>query len=156
VVSSGPSVNALDAPTDRWYSVDHHWAQVVTQNGLTFESSGADLSRERIRIGLTSYAQDAVGALRFVALPRIGQSVVANQACGEVEASKAVSDVYSPVSGVVVVVNEQLVGQPGLLNDDPYGVGWICEIETNSSISVFETHSLLTSEQYLDLLGVAK
>jgi glycine cleavage system H protein len=113
-------------------------------------------STQRVRIGLTSYAQDAVGALRFVALPEEGQMVIANEACGEVEASKAVSDVYSPVSGRVVAMNLQLIDNPGLVNQDPYGAGWICEIETELSDPISPASvGLLTAEQYLKLVSGA-
>jgi glycine cleavage system H protein len=153
-VSSAPHA---DAPGDRWYSVDHHWAQVVTQ--IVPATSNTPGSPQLVRIGLTSYAQDAIGVLRFVALPKVGQTIAANEACGEVEASKAVSDVYSPIAGVVAAVNERLRGNPGLLNEDPYGLGWICEIDTQSALPVPNDSrdrsplGLLSAVRYLELLG---
>lgn len=80
------------------------------------------------RIGITDYAQDALGDVVFVGVPSLGSSVVAEQSFTEVESTKSVSDIYAPVSGTVTAVNDALATQPELLNKDPYGAGWICEI----------------------------
>src|ERR1700679_1399993 len=92
------------------FSPDHSWARL--------ESDG------RVTIGLTDFAQGALGAIVYAALPPLGGAVGANEVIGEVESTKAVSEVYSPITGTVEGVNSALVEQPGLLNSDPYGAGW--------------------------------
>ena len=101
-------------PDDVRYSTDHEWARP---------------GGSRVRVGITDYAQDALGDVVFVDLPAVGKSVSAGDVIGEVESTKSVSEVYSPVSGTVVAVNGALSGGPETLNSDPYGEGWICEIE---------------------------
>jgi glycine cleavage system H protein len=105
----------MNVPDDRRYTSDHEWAR---------RDDGG-----RVRIGITDYAQDALGDVVFVQLPDVGASVEAGGALGEVESTKSVSDVYAPLSGVVVEINSELVDAPQRLNDDPYGDGWICVIE---------------------------
>jgi glycine cleavage system H protein len=85
------------------------------------------------RVGITHYAQDALGDVVFVQLPSVGSTAHAGEALGEVESSKSISDVFAPVSGTVVGVNELLALQPELLNTDPYGEGWLYEIDTSTS-----------------------
>lgn len=102
-------------PSDLRYSNDHEWAHA--------EGSV-------VRVGITDYAQDALGDVVFVDLPRVGTTVELAGALGEVESTKSVSEIYAPVAGTVVAVNEALVGEPQLVNTDPYGGGWICEIST--------------------------
>jgi glycine cleavage system H protein len=100
---------------------------------------------ESARIGITDLAQDALGNIVHVQLPTIGQSVRSGTSVVEVESSKSVSDVYSPVSGSVVLVNESLAAQPGLVNADPYGSGWLYEVQ----MSYDETlEGLLTASEY--------
>jgi len=111
----------MNVPDDLLYSSDHEWVQ---QRGSL------------VRIGITDYAQDALGDVVFVQLPAIGSTLAAGAAVGEVESTKSVSDVFAPVSGVVVAVNERLVAQPELLNQDPYGEGWLCEIEVAATSGV--------------------
>lgn len=101
-------------PDDLRYSTDHEWAR--PEEG-------------RVRIGITDYAQDALGDVVFVDLPQVGKSVSAGDVLGEVESTKSVSEVYSPVAGTVVAVNDALADAPEKLNSDPYGEGWVCEIE---------------------------
>jgi glycine cleavage system H protein len=103
-------------PDDRRYSTDHEWAKA---DGL------------RVRVGITDYAQDALGDIVFVDLPAVGTEVVAGGVLGEVESTKSVSEIYAPVAGTVVAVNGELTDAPERLNADPYGEGWICEIETS-------------------------
>ncbi len=105
----------MDVPEDRRYSEDHEWA-LVTPEG-------------EVRVGITDYAQDALGDVVFVKLPDVGDAVTAGESFGEVESTKSVSDVYAPVTGTVVQVNLELNDAPNRLNDDPYGEGWICVIE---------------------------
>jgi len=105
-------------PTDLRYSNDHEWAK-----------SNGDI----IRIGITDYAQDALGDVVFVDLPKLGTEIDAHAAIGEVESTKSVSEIYAPVGGTVSAVNETLKSAPESVNADPYGEGWICEITTTSS-----------------------
>ena len=111
----------MNLPDHLRYSSDHEW--------LKPEGS-------RARIGITDYAQDSLGDVVFVQLPAVGDTVAAGETIGEVESTKSVSDVYAPVSGSVVAVNDALVDSPQLLNDDPYGDGWICEIELSDPVQV--------------------
>ncbi len=105
----------MNVPEELRYTSDHEWARL--------EEDG------RIRIGITDYAQDALGDVVFVQLPEVGTSYAANDTFSEVESTKSVSDVYAPLAGAVVEVNGDLVESPQLLNEDPYGEGWICTIE---------------------------
>ncbi len=101
-------------PDDRRYTRDHEWARQ--------EEGG-------VRVGITDYAQDALGDVVFVKLPEAGAKVEAGAAFSEVESTKSVSDIYAPVSGTVATVNSRLADSPETLNEDPYGEGWICVIE---------------------------
>jgi glycine cleavage system H protein len=101
-------------PDDLRYSTDHEWARP---------------GEGRVRVGITDYAQDALGDVVFVDLPEVGKTVAAGDVLGEVESTKSVSEVYAPVAGRVVAVNDALSGAPEKLNQDPYGEGWLCEIE---------------------------
>jgi glycine cleavage system H protein len=100
-------------PDDRQYSREHEW---ITVDGDT------------ARVGITDYAQDALGDVVYVQLPDVGLEVVANASCAEVESTKSVSEIYSPVSGQITTVNEALTQTPELLNQDPYGEGWVFTI----------------------------
>jgi glycine cleavage system H protein len=108
----------MQIPDDLRYSSDHEWAR----------SSG-----DVVRVGITDYAQDALGPVVFVDLPKVGTTVSAGAAIGEVESTKSVSEIYAPVSGTVSAVNELLVSATETVNTDPYGEGWICEITTSES-----------------------
>lgn len=108
----------MQIPSDLRYSKDHEWARA---NGAV------------IRIGITDYAQDALGDVVFVELPKVGTVVAAGGALGEVESTKSVSEIYAPVSGSVSAVNDSLTSSPESVNSDPYGDGWICEITTDFS-----------------------
>jgi len=101
-------------PEDLRYTPEHEWVR-----------TGADT----VRVGITDYAQQALGDIVFVTLPEQGAEVTAGQPCGEVESTKSVSEVYAPVTGVVVARNPALDAAPELLNTDPYGEGWLVEIE---------------------------
>ena len=105
-------------PEDLRYTAEHEWA-----------APGA--SPTVVRVGITDYAQEALGDIVYVSLPAVGSAVTAGQAFGEVESTKSVSDVYAPVTGTVVARNDRLDAQPELVNADPYGDGWIVEIETD-------------------------
>jgi glycine cleavage system H protein len=105
---------------------------------------------ESARIGITDLAQDALGNIVHVQLPKVGQSVQSGTSAVEVESSKSVSDIYSPVSGSVVLVNESLATEPGLVNSDPYGSGWLYEVQ----MSYEETlEGLLTANEYRALVS---
>ena len=103
----------MNVPDDLRYSSDHEWARATG---------------DRIRVGITDYAQDALGDVVFVDLPDPGATVEPGGLIGEVESTKSVSDIYAPVAGEVVAVNTSLMDTPEQMNADPYGGGWICEI----------------------------
>ncbi len=124
----------MSVPEHLLYTSDHEWVSV---------------DGTRARIGITDYAQGELGDVVFVDLPRVGSEVSAGASLGEVESSKSVSDLYAPVTGTVVAVNEALSGQPDALNTDPYGSGWICEIEMSD---VVQTGSLLAPATYRGLI----
>jgi len=120
---------------DAKYTAEHEWITVV--------GSGDDAV---LRIGITPYAQEALGDIVFVTLPAIGTEVTAGQALGEVESTKSVSDVYAPVAGTVTARNEQLDGAPELVNSDPQGEGWMIEIRPADGVD-----AALAGEGLLDL-----
>jgi len=103
----------LQYPDDLRYTADHEWVRVDA--GIA-------------RIGITSYAQQALGDVVYVSLPEVGDTVVAGGACGEVESTKSVSDVFAPLAGEVVAVNGALDATPEIVNSDPYGEGWMFEL----------------------------
>jgi glycine cleavage system H protein len=104
----------MNVPEQLRYSSDHEW---VSRDG------------DVARIGITDYAQDALGDVVFVQVPEVGAAVKAGDSFGEVESTKSVSDIYAPVSGTVLAVNEALADGPQVVNEDPYGDGWICTIQ---------------------------
>ena len=106
-----------DNPTDVKYTPEHEWLKLV--------GSGPEAS---IRVGITAYAQEALGDIVFVTLPEVGAQLEAGQSAGEVESTKSVSDVYAPVAGTVTARNELLDDAPETLNADPYGDGWMFEL----------------------------
>ncbi|HVA53953.1 MAG TPA: glycine cleavage system protein GcvH [Acidimicrobiales bacterium] len=108
----------MQIPSDLRYSSDHEWAQ---REG------------DAVRVGITDYAQDALGDVVFVDLPKVGSTVVKGGVIGEVESTKSVSEIYAPVGGTITTVNETLSTSPEFVNSDPYGAGWICEIASGSS-----------------------
>lgn len=121
-------------PDDLRYSSDHEWVRV--------EGS-------RVRVGITDYAQDALGDVVYVEVPETGAAVDAAAKVSEVESTKSVSDIYAPVAGTVVEVNTDLADNPERLNDDPYGEGWICIIEVADPS---ELEGLLDVEGYRRLI----
>ena len=104
-----------------------------------------------MRLGITAYAQEALGDIVFVTLPAVGDSFESGQALGEVESTKSVSDVYAPVAGTVAAVNEALDANPELVNSDPYGDGWLVELTVDDA--ALEGAALLDSAAYAALLG---
>ncbi|HEY1443384.1 MAG TPA: glycine cleavage system protein GcvH [Acidimicrobiales bacterium] len=123
----------MNIPDDLRYSSEHEWVRV--------EGS-------RARIGITDYAQDALGDIVFVDLPSVGSAVESGGQFGEVESTKSVSELYAPVSGTVAAVNDALTSNPERINQDPYGEGWICEVELASDA---ELEGLLDAAAYGDL-----
>jgi len=124
----------MDVPEDLRYSSDHEWVRV---------------EGKRARIGITDYAQDALGDVVFVQVPEQGSAVTAGAGISEVESTKSVSDIYAPVAGTIVEVNADLDASPEQLNGDPYGEGWICTIEV-ADPSAFA--GLLDAEAYRKLI----
>jgi glycine cleavage system H protein len=108
-------------PEDLRYSSEHEWAR---------------LQGDRVRVGITDFAQDALGDVVFVQLPEEGSHVEQGGLLGEVESTKSVSEIYAPVAGDVVAANAALADAPELLNSDPYGAGWICELRADDPGSV--------------------
>jgi glycine cleavage system H protein len=121
-------------PDELRYSTDHEWVAVIGT---------------RARVGITEYAQDALGDVVYVQVPELGASVASGDSFGEVESTKSVSDVYAPLSGTVVAVNEALADAPETVNRDPYGAGWLCEIEIADAS---ELEALLDAQAYQALL----
>ena len=125
----------MNVPGDLRYSSDHEWVR---------------LAGSIARVGITDYAQDALGDVVYVEIPSVGSVVSAGQRFGEVESTKSVSDVFAPVSGTVVRVNEALAATPELLNSDPYGEGWLCEVEVTDPSTVGQ---LLDATAYQALIA---
>jgi glycine cleavage system H protein len=125
----------MSVPADLLYSKDHEWVRI--------DGSVA-------RIGITDFAQDALGDVVYVQAPNTGIVVSVGDSFSEVESTKSVSDIYAPVSGTVTAVNADLDSDPSLLNSDPYGAGWICEITAAGSI---DTSHLMSAADYSALIG---
>ncbi len=127
----------MTIPAELRYTRDHEWAK----------SEGA-----RLRVGITAYAQEQLGDVVFVELPKVGAKVTARQSFGVVESVKAVSDLFAPVSGEVVEVNAELPNSPEVVNQDPYGRGWMIVIAPSKPD---EWNELLTASQYEEFLAQA-
>jgi glycine cleavage system H protein len=125
----------VNVPDDLRYSSDHEWAR---REGT------------RVRVGITDYAQDALGDIVYVDLPAEGTAVKPGGTLGEVESTKSVSEIYAPVAGTVVSVNAALADAPERLNADPYGEGWICELEVAADDAL---DTLLDAAAYRELTG---
>ncbi len=126
-------IQELHLPEELKYTQDHEWVR----------------GTETVRIGITDFAQDQLGDIVFVELPEEGSQFEAGEVFSTVESVKAVSEVYSPVSGEVVAVNEALEEKPELVNQDPYGQGWIVDIKINDAS---ELNTLMDSSAYLEML----
>jgi len=126
-------LNELNLPANVRYTEDHEWAKIV---GST------------IRVGVSDYAQDQLGDIVFVEFPEVGDSFEKGEEFGSLESVKAVSELYLPMSGEIVAVNEELADSPELINEDPYA-NWIVEIKPADKT---EFEDLLNAEQYLDML----
>jgi len=128
-------MSELEYPQDLRYTAEHEWVRAE--------------SDDVVRVGITAFAQDALGDVVYVSLPAVGDSVSVGDSCGEVESTKSVSDLYAPLSGEVVAVNEALDSAPELVNTDPYGQGWMYDIKLTDAAA---EGSLLDLEAYRALL----
>jgi len=126
---------SFDVPDDRRYAESHEWVEA---------------DADPARVGISDFAQDELGDVVYVELPESGDEVAAGEAFGVVESIKAVSDLYAPVSGTVAAVNDELSSAPELVNDDPYGDGWMIEVE---GVDAAELDDLLTAEEYTEQTG---
>lgn len=117
-------------PDSLKYTKEHEWVAPTT-TALVF------------RVGITDYAQGALGDIVYVQMPKVGEALVADKVCGEVESTKSVSEIFSPVSGTVVTINPELNSKPETINSDPYGAGWLFEISVSS-----EPNHLLSASDY--------
>ena len=122
-------------PNELRYTKEHEWVAATDSAGI-------------FRIGITDFAQSALGDIVYIQMPKSGEEVIADKICGEVESTKSVSEIYAPVTGKIAIVNDLLNGNPELINSDCYGQGWIAEIEV-ADISVIE--KLLSAQQYQEL-----
>ncbi|MGO9872565.1 MAG: glycine cleavage system protein GcvH [Acidimicrobiia bacterium] len=125
----------MSVPQELRYSVEHEWVRV--------DGSIA-------RVGITDFAQESLGDVVFVQLPDVGLELVAGASAAEIESTKSVSDVYVPVSGIVEAINDALVGAPELVNQDPYGTGWILEVTLSDPA---ELAGLMDADAYRTLVG---
>ena len=116
-------------PDGLQYTKEHEWVSEVSANVF--------------RMGITDYAQGALGDIVYVQLPKVGENVVADKVCGEVESTKSVSEIFAPVTGKIVAINESLGQAPETINSEPYGAGWLAEIGVGSTPA-----GLLSPEQY--------
>ena len=129
-------MSELEYPEDLRYTAEHEWVR-----------TGDDGA---VRVGITAFAQAALGDVVYVSLPNVGDTVAAGDACGEVESTKSVSDLYAPLDGEVTAVNEALDSTPELVNSDPYGEGWMYELRPSDADAV---EGLLDHEAYRGQLG---
>lgn len=120
-------------PDDLLYTAEHEWIRT---------------EGETLRVGITDFAQSALGDIVYVQLPAVGTAVKAGAACGEVESTKSVSEIYAPLDGTVVAVNDALNASPETINSDPYGAGWLFEISSTADSS-----ALLTASAYRQATG---
>lgn len=121
----------MHTPSDLRYTKEHEWVKIESDDVVVF--------------GITDFAQSALGDVVFASLPKVGASLTAGQTCGEVESTKSVSDIYSPVTGVVKEINEKLANNPEILNSDPYGAGWMVKL---SGVSKSQVDALLDAAGY--------
>lgn len=121
--------------TKLFYTEDHEWVEVINEN--------------TIRLGITDYAVEQLGDIVYVEVPELDESYDAEEAFANIESVKSTSEIYTPVAGVVTKINESLEDEPEKVNEDPYELGWICEI---SSEEAFDLTELLSYEQYLSFI----
>jgi glycine cleavage system H protein len=121
-----------DAPENLKYTKEHEWVE--------------ELSTGNVRMGITDFAQGALGDIVYVQLPKVGDQLTAGKVCGEVESTKSVSEIFAPVTGKVIAVNTALDSAPESMNSDPYGAGWIAEVELSSTPT-----ELMSANEYQSL-----
>jgi glycine cleavage system H protein len=124
----------MTVPPELHYTAEHEWVRL---NGSTAS------------VGITDHAQRALGDVVYVSLPTVGATVTAGEPCGEVESTKSVSDIYSPVDGEVTEINEEIDEDPGLVNADPYGAGWLFKVALASGGEL--PAGMLSADDYLEL-----
>ena len=127
-----------EVPPDLSYTSEHEWVQRVAD--------------DTVRVGITDFAQSSLGDVVFVQLPDVGTDVTAGESFGEVESTKSVSDLYAPVSAKVVAVNGDLEASPQLVNSDPYGAGWLVELQADADTLAGEFGDLLDADSYQALV----
>jgi glycine cleavage system H protein len=127
-----------EIPSDLQYTAEHEW---VRRTG-----------EDTVRVGITDYAQAALGDVVFVQLPDVGAEVAAGDAFGEVESTKSLSDLYAPITATVVAVNGELEGSPELVNSDPYGAGWLVELRSETAAPAGPLPDLLDADGYRGIL----
>ncbi len=127
-----------EIPPELSYTAEHEWVQRVGD--------------DTVRVGITDFAQSSLGDVVFVQLPDVGTDVTAGESFGEVESTKSVSDLYSPVTAKVVAVNGDLEGSPQLVNSDPYGEGWLIELQADPDALAGEVGGLLDADAYQALV----
>ncbi|HEX3283263.1 MAG TPA: glycine cleavage system protein GcvH [Mycobacterium sp.] len=127
-----------EIPSDLYYTSEHEWVQRVGD--------------DTVRVGITDFAQSSLGDVVFVQLPDTGTDVTAGDSFGEVESTKSVSDLYSPLTAKVVAVNGDLEGSPQLVNSDPYGEGWLIELRVDADSMAGELEGLLDADAYQKLV----
>ena len=125
-----------NVPNDLRYTKEHEWVRSTGDN--------------RFHVGITDYAQGALGDIVYIQLPKVGELLTQGKVCGEVESTKSVSEIYAPLSGTVVAVNSLLDSAPETLNSDPYGAGWIFEVEVSDRD---QEAALLSAAQYEGLIS---
>jgi glycine cleavage system H protein len=128
-----------NVPNDLRYAKSHEWVR----------PAHGEAPGDAVEIGISDHAQSALGDLVFVEVPEVGRAVSAGEPCAVVESVKAASDVYSPVSGKVIASNAALAAQPELVNQDPYGAGWLFRVQTNSPVN----GALLSAADYAKFLA---
>lgn len=131
MAEAGPTERPLNNPSDLRYTRSHEWVRQEADGTLT--------------VGITFHAQDALGELVYVELPEVGRHLDAEEACIVVESTKAASDVYAPVAGEVVAVNEALASEPQAVNDQPYGNGWLIRLRPDDAAAI---DTLLSADAY--------
>ena len=124
----------MHIPENLKYTSDHEWVMVES---------------DRAKVGITDYAQDALGDVVFVDIPEVGKRVTVGETVTEVESTKSVSDIYAPLEGEIIEINQDLDDNPELLNGDPYGEGWIFILELNAAASI---DNLLSAKEYRELV----
>lgn len=122
-----------EIPAELQYTKEHEWVA---------KTQDADV----VRMGITDFAQAALGDIVYVQLPKVGEALTADKVCGEVESTKSVSEIFSPVTGTVTAINEALNDSPEIVNSDPYGAGWLAEISISG-----EPSNLLSAAEYREI-----